>query len=854
MIHSSISEAHVKPPSRQRKRPLCVSDDEDHGTRITDVGPHANPFFKPPARITLQRASHSSSSQGSHSLTADTGKSIWPADPIVIAEDFMDLTSSAVPPSLSSSSQSRSSTRPSAPPAGGKKRKKKCKGGEEDDGESPPPKRLPSPQFKDPQNEDGIDSFDDDDDFFFTGSFQMSEDVAAVLNRKELLGDSKTLKWKTPLTESMSVTEIRAPPRPAPPRGSRPDSTLWVDKYCPVLEEDLAVNKKRVAEVRSWISRAFEIADGVSHRRDVCERNKILVLTGPSGSGKTATLRMLAAEMGFDVLEWINPVNQNQIVSALERLGLDDDFHDLPNISHGATKSAFHDALREFWGGRFLYPLVVVVSDVKGTGFDVESGGREAGGSGGFGGWMGVVPEDLKGKCTRIGFRPVATRELTKCLTRIAESENLFSSQAATREVVQRVAENSGGDVRCAVNALQFVWLGRTNIKNGLGEEAKVRGGKEIGKGRGRGKGQKSVKARKKGEVCTGIGINLEHVGGREASLVVFHALGKILNGKRVETKEQQDNFAGDLFRIANRVDDVPLPPHLKEFKRLPLKSNPESVFQASHLDSSSFISYLSENSLSYLTTLEECRDALSYFAESDAVMGKTANLNHTSILSIYAASIAARGMCFARTESPPASLGFFQIRKPKGAAAAKEGGENWEGVRGFFGRCVDRRMESAGGEALAWGSGGGGRRRRLGLSHAYSKSSLTQEIMPFLAIMLRGPESRTSGNLGGGSTNRLSSAHASGNLAVPVPSVSLFSVLDPIDMQLLASVSSYSRSRPTSDFSFKHQEFLSEFDAGDDGCEGEVDEGIAAGSSKATGSAEGRDLEGDDIEEFWGD
>lgn len=47
----------------------------------------------------------------------------------------------------------------------------------------------------------------------------------------------------------------------------------------------------------------------------------ILVLTGPAGTGKTAVLRMLAKEMDLDVVEWINSVNENNLI---RRAGLPD--------------------------------------------------------------------------------------------------------------------------------------------------------------------------------------------------------------------------------------------------------------------------------------------------------------------------------------------------------------------------------------------------------------------------------------------------------------------------------------------------------------------------------------------------
>ena len=36
---------------------------------------------------------------------------------------------------------------------------------------------------------------------------------------------------------------------------------------------------------------------------------RILVLTGPAGAAKTTTLRVLSKEMGFDILEWQNSID-----------------------------------------------------------------------------------------------------------------------------------------------------------------------------------------------------------------------------------------------------------------------------------------------------------------------------------------------------------------------------------------------------------------------------------------------------------------------------------------------------------------------------------------------------------------
>ncbi|TFY76664.1 hypothetical protein EWM64_g7350, partial [Hericium alpestre] len=64
-------------------------------------------------------------------------------------------------------------------------------------------------------------------------------------------------------------------------------------------QEELAVHKRKVSDVRRWLLDAYEGGKLTKYRR-------LLVLSGPAGSGKTATLRVLARELGLNILEWRN--------------------------------------------------------------------------------------------------------------------------------------------------------------------------------------------------------------------------------------------------------------------------------------------------------------------------------------------------------------------------------------------------------------------------------------------------------------------------------------------------------------------------------------------------------------------
>ena len=142
---------------------------------------------------------------------------------------------------------------------------------------------------------------------------------------------------------------------------------------------------------------------------------RILALTGPAGSGKTATVKVLAGELGFEIVEWKNSMadpyggvfssldlpftdfNHNTLLD-MDAVSQPDKFQafltrastsrsvfggsssrstarqvilleDLPNILHADSRQKFHDTLRLFvqrqtsQNGEYI-PLVVIMSDV----------------------------------------------------------------------------------------------------------------------------------------------------------------------------------------------------------------------------------------------------------------------------------------------------------------------------------------------------------------------------------------------------------------------------------------------------------------------------------------------------------
>ncbi|KAI8926261.1 Rad17 cell cycle checkpoint protein-domain-containing protein [Entophlyctis helioformis] len=94
---------------------------------------------------------------------------------------------------------------------------------------------------------------------------------------------------------------------------SQQDAMLWVDKYKPASEAELAVHKRKISDVKAWIENA--LLAGENTRGTSGRTGRVLMLTGPSGSGKTATVRVLSRVLDAEIVEWENPVNSNSFGS-----------------------------------------------------------------------------------------------------------------------------------------------------------------------------------------------------------------------------------------------------------------------------------------------------------------------------------------------------------------------------------------------------------------------------------------------------------------------------------------------------------------------------------------------------------
>ncbi|WAR24888.1 RAD17-like protein, partial [Mya arenaria] len=412
----------------------------------------------------------------------------------------------------------------------------------------------------------------------------------------------------------------------------------------------------------------------------------ILLLTGPAGTGKTATIRVLARQLGCEIHEWSNPLPGDSYDSSASN----DDWRSRSRVEAGISGSQSaqfkefllrankYNTLDIFGGGGISTTRLILVEDFPNmfyrdaTAFHnilqryVQVGGSPlvfivSDSTSGESTERLLFPRNIQDQLniTNISFNPVAMTSMTKFLTKIVTEESQKGSHRFTipsKAVIESIAMASTGDIRGAINALQFACLKDTcDLASAIGSKSKPRGGKKSGSQRGGGmKKSLSKKSSFQREE------DFLSIGGKDTSLFLFRALGKILYCKREEPP----------------ADSPSLPPHLAHCYRDPLQIVPEEVVERSHLSGDYFGAYLHQNYMEFFSTIEDAVTASEYLSDADYL---TIDWASRSALQQYAASVATRGIMFSNstrarhTDSGGGGLGWKPLHKPQWYTASKQ-------------------------------------------------------------------------------------------------------------------------------------------------------------------------------------
>ena len=207
------------------------------------------------------------------------------------------------------------------------------------------------------------------------------------------------------------------------------DNFLWVEKYRPKKIAEVLGNEDAKAAFVDWLK---------SKRR----RKKAVLLYGPPGVGKTALVNAASNEFGFTIIE-MNASDTRTEKTIMKIAGPATSFVALDKFSTETKGSLlFLDEVDGVFGKEDRGGIGAIIRTVEESLIPVVMAANDPD-------LQKLRP--LKKVCELIRFRQVRLPLLIAMLKRICSMEHV----EAEFEALERIAQNSGGDVRSAINDLQ---------------------------------------------------------------------------------------------------------------------------------------------------------------------------------------------------------------------------------------------------------------------------------------------------------------------------------------------------------------------------------------------------------------
>lgn len=339
----------------------------------------------------------------------------------------------------------------------------------------------------------------------------------------------------------------RVPPFSALNEDKRP----WTEQFGPTDLSELAVHRRKVADVRQWLETTLN-----GHRQ------RVLVLKSAAGAGKTTTVRLLARELDLEVSEWKNPAGadiaaEGSMSAALQfeefvgRAGSSGGLslvrHDGEEVEAGdsrrargieagqqygrillaeefpntfsrvsSTLQSFRSTISQYLSSPMTKdtkptPLVLVISE---TLLSTNTALADS-----FTAHRLLGPELMNHPfLTVIEFNAIAQTFLLKALETIVLKEARKTGRRRTPgpAVLKRLAES--GDVRSAVSSLEFLCL--------RGDSEDIWSSKVTF--------TKQKKSKVDPPLTPAEEEALKLISNRESTLGIFHAVGKVVYNKRI--------------------------------------------------------------------------------------------------------------------------------------------------------------------------------------------------------------------------------------------------------------------------------------------------------------------------------
>ncbi|PIN09513.1 Checkpoint RAD17-RFC complex, RAD17/RAD24 component [Handroanthus impetiginosus] len=378
----------------------------------------------------------------------------------------------------------------------------------------------------------------------------------------------------------------------------------------------------------------------------------VILISGQAGVGKSATIYAIACHLGVEVQEWRTPTptiwqehlhNSNSGIQYMSKLEEFENFvertskyglisssitrvspspiilliDDLPVVNGKVSYGRLHKCLHLLLQSVRL-PTAILINDC-GRSESPEHRSRY---------WEELQLSLQDAGACKVAFNPITVNSIKRVLSKICRSERCELSL----EQIDVLAKASGGDIRHAITSLQYFCL-KPDPMHSLSDPV----------------------LQENGSIHLDDEVSLPF--GKDATLSLFHALGKFLHNKR-ETGNLVTSDRGAIL--------------LKEkFARSPLKMDaPELVLSQAHGQASLVADFLHENVLDFVNeeAIEDAGVIGTYLSDTDLLLApRVGTLSRSfeadNVLQSAAASVAVRGVLFGNT--CPVSSRWHAIRRP---------------------------------------------------------------------------------------------------------------------------------------------------------------------------------------------
>ncbi|XP_078044494.1 rad17 checkpoint clamp loader component [Augochlora pura] len=351
-----------------------------------------------------------------------------------------------------------------------------------------------------------------------------------------------------------SISDIAATYKIVPKKKCTSSLSTLLEACEPRKTSELVVSRQKQKEISDWLQ--YKVVKGTPNA---------LILSGPSGCGKTEAIKLLAKENGFNVTEWITPLDPGMdennrvmrqgdrfeefLIRATRYSSVLTTYHsrlllvkDFPNI-YIHDKNSFFSLLEKYYEmGR--EPIVFICTEVGNSSLSQR-----------------LFPPNIKEKfgMISINVNPVTQAAMKNALKRIAEILNSIASHmlCVSQDKIDEILSNSIGDIRNAIINLIFI----------------------------------SLKAPKQQEDAKGLI--------REEGLGLLHGVGRVINPKRVPN--------GNSWKFAHDPDDI------------------ASYFQS---QATVFLNFLQENYLNTMGGIEEADACANILSLADTLNTEWRDMN----------------------------------------------------------------------------------------------------------------------------------------------------------------------------------------------------------------------------------